>query len=237
MAGSKDDALRKRGFTKEMLPSGNGCATLEVAFSKRFFCSVLREQMSLCLSGTFFCRSQAGLPRVAHQFAKEWAQKLQKKVRGRLMKSWNCDVVWNESSKSIPKIFSELAQLFLDKTATSVKCSSLAAYPVHAVRLSVTVKQRRCLADHGYTLIEFLLEESGGVEEKGEKCEPEEILSVYGLTSAEVVSLESSVPHTFSRKEKRARTGLLTRAVRYILEPLLQYCAVGLHMSLQSGET
>lgn len=54
VAAGEDDTLSKRGFTKEILPSGNGCGTSGVAFYKKNVCSVLREQVSVCRPEMFF---------------------------------------------------------------------------------------------------------------------------------------------------------------------------------------
>lgn len=80
------------------------------------------------------------------------------------MGSRKTDALWNVDDSGISKSILGLIQVYSDKTATSLKYRALVAYPIYVVWLNLNVKQRRCLADHGYTLLGFLSVGKGEME-------------------------------------------------------------------------
>lgn len=79
VAAGEGDILSKRGFTKERLLSGNGCATSGFAFHKKNVCSDLQKQMSMCRPEMFVCNSHEVPRRVGHSFATEWRPIMRKR--------------------------------------------------------------------------------------------------------------------------------------------------------------
>lgn len=94
---------------------------------------------------------------------------------------------WNQPAA---KIVSKFVQICFDKMATSLRFSWLVFYLAHVVWLSFTKRRRRYLAAHGYILEAF---PPAGVAKPGVAGgdpEVDEGVSLYGLTSLDVVLLD-----------------------------------------------
>lgn len=79
-------------------------------------------------------------------------------------------------------------------TATSLKFTALVTYPAYVLCLNATKRKRRYLINHQYTLLGCL--PAGIVKLKIENgnLELDEIVSVYGSTSSDLVSVERFIP-------------------------------------------
>lgn len=144
--------------------------------------------------GNAFSRSHEVLPLMANVIGRERGLTVEKKEA--VSKSKNSDLVWYDSSKGAQKTSSDLLHLSCVRTATFLEYRSLAAYPVHVMRLNNTAMQRMYSIDHVYTLVGFLAVESGAVETARGSCTTEMSLSLHGFLSAEVVPLESFSPQS-----------------------------------------
>lgn len=60
------------------------------------------------------------------------------------------------SSEDNARSFVAFDQLFLGKTAMTLKSTELVAYPVHAVHVNASLKRRELLIRKGHTLMGFL---------------------------------------------------------------------------------
>lgn len=74
------------------------------------------------------------------------------------------EALWTVDEDELPKSFLGLVRIHLIKTAFSVKCDALVAYPVHVVWLNLIAKRRKYLVDHGHTSPGFLRTGSGRIE-------------------------------------------------------------------------
>lgn len=236
VGNSNEDVLSKEGFTKEVLRAGSGSCISQATLYKKDVVSVLREQMWRSGSGSVYFSSGDVPAGTAHPVSTKFGKEIERKVRERVMRSPKSEVLWNARENEMPKSFSGLIQIYSDKTATSLKCSALVAYPVHVVWLNFTARQRRYLIDHGYTLVGFLPVGSEEGETVHGDSGIEESVSVYGFTLSEVVPLESFIPHTSSMNGRRERMSLLRRAIRSLLEPLEKSFERGFDIFLKSGE-
>lgn len=61
-------------------------------------------------------------------------------------------VIWNEDSKGFSKAFARFVQIISDKTASSLKCSTLLAYPVLAILFGFFNAYRRWIVQSRYLL-------------------------------------------------------------------------------------
>lgn len=73
----------------------------------------------------------------------------------RVMGSRGSGYVWIENTDRTAKSFHGSVQLFLDRTATTLKRTVLVAYTVQAISLNVTAGIKQWLVDNLHTLVGF----------------------------------------------------------------------------------
>lgn len=93
---------------------------------------------------------------MAHSISAQYSKTIKRTVCEEAMGSKRGEFLLEVDDTDILRILLGLVQIFSDKTATSLKCSALAAYPVHVVCLNLTAKQRRYSTGHGHTVLSFL---------------------------------------------------------------------------------
>lgn len=107
------------------------------------------------------------------------------------------------------------------------------AYPVYVVFLNLNAKQRKCVNDHGHTLLGFLLDGSEKMETEGKDAALKKKVSRYEFTSPEFEPLETLLSNKFHSSSRKKAVSALGRAVLSILEPLKKYTETDFEVTLK----
>lgn len=115
---------------------------LGVILHKDEILSDLRRQMKVGLSQDVLLSSQDDPKQVGHFVAALHGQDKEGKAPKTLAGSAKRDVWWSAESEHLPRSCAGLIQTYIDKTATTLRLNTLAAYPAHVVWLNFTGEER-----------------------------------------------------------------------------------------------
>lgn len=97
----------------------------------------------------------------------------------------NKNRTWKENFKNTEVFSLVFTKVFLDQTATKLKCSALVVYPVRVVILNFPSQFRRWLVQNGPTIIRFLSFRCSSSEIKWDHGELGiDELSTYGFSTS-----------------------------------------------------
>lgn len=114
----------------------------------------------------------------------------------------------------------QFAQKFSDKKVTTLKSTTLVAYPVQAILLHISLTKRQSKRDIGDILVGFLLVCPSVDEEKEEESNEDVDIFVYEFLSFKTVPLrkEEHVPRDSERREEWMR--VVYEATKVVVRPL-----------------
>lgn len=173
---------------------GSGPSVSAAELYKKKVVAILRRQMAMSSSFTVLFSSKGFSKGTGHSARTLPGQNPQRKVGERVTASRASEVRWNSETDQLPRSFAESIQIYIDKTATSWKFNVLLAYAVHFVQSRDTERRKRCLFDHGYTLLRRL---PVGIAELGVTdgdTEVDESVSLPGLAWSNLVPLDEFIP-------------------------------------------
>lgn len=73
----------------------------------------------------------------------------------RVLRNWSQQVSWNGDTEAFLNSLQDIGQMFYDKTASSLRDSSLVAYPVHSVLIDFSEAYKQWLVRSRHNLVAF----------------------------------------------------------------------------------
>lgn len=139
----------------------------------------------------------------------------EKRVGERAMGSASSKAWWNCETGDLPRSIAGLVQNYLDKTATPLRFSALAAYPVYVLWLDFTERESRLIIDFRQTLIAFLPVGAGDQTEGDGKQNLGKSMSMHGFAFSELGHLGVAAAQTSRTGAQEERIKMLSRAISF----------------------
>lgn len=208
----------------------------EAVFHNKDVLAVLQRQMTMTLSQDVFFKSRDVPKLIRHSAAALHGRGMKEEVQERVLRLARRGVCCNSENGDLTRSIAHLIQIYLNKTATSLKFNGPAAYPAQVLWLNITKRRERYRTDHGHLLLGFLTVEDAEFSEENGEQDVDRSVCMHKFASSEVVPLINATAQTCRTSERDDRTRLFGRAKTSLLKPRKEDAERGFGVETKDGE-